>query len=224
MIYGYNKEAKTLEYIWAANDSSVLINALSIDDDFILSFVPKHWISHMENAGLQIRNAWHDYYIYDLGARDFSASFKHDLLRYSEIDIASEITLQCKEQSRGFTGQTPKWFYQWLNNSNIKDTAVLVSRTADDKITGLACVGLYGHDSSNGPIVWIKEVAASPSFQRRGIGKGLVSKALICGKERGARKAFLAVDEDNTNAIRLYKSLGFKPSKEDSEINMIKKR
>lgn len=221
LMLGYNREANIHEYIWAANDVNSLMCSLKHNDKYILSFVPKEWVSELSSNGMQIRNAWHDYYIYDLDIKNFNSNHEYDLLKTSEMNAASEITLQCKGQSRGFTGQSPEWFIEWLNSTDIKDTAVLVNRRNDDKITGLVCVGLYGHDSSNGPIVWIREAAVSPAFQGKGIGRNLISNALVYGKQRGAKKAFLAVDEDNTNAIGLYKSLGFKASKEDSEITMM---
>jgi len=222
LMFGYNREAKIHEYIWAANEVNVLIHSLKYNGEYFLSFIPREWIASLESAGLQIRNAWHDYYLRNLNEKEFKITSKYDFLKLSEINKASKITIQCKGQSRGFTGQTTKWFNAWLNSSDIKDTAVLVNRTDDNEISGLVCVGLYGHNSDSGPIVWIREAAVSPEHQNKGIGRLLVSQALQYGREKGAKKAFLAVDEDNTSAIGLYESLGFTASDENSEITMIK--
>ena len=225
LLFGYNREAKIYEYIWAANHADILIDSLKHKEEYILSFIPKEWIINLENAGLRIRNAWHDYYLDDLDKKDIKTTSAYNFLKSTETDEASNITLQCKDLSRGFTGQTPEWFNEWLNEKDIKYTAVLVERTSDtsdDKISGLVCVGLYGHESDSGPITWIREAAVSPEHQKKGIGRKLITQALKYGIEKGAKKAFLAVDEDNKNAIRLYTSLGFKPGSDDSEITMIK--
>ncbi|MEX1376901.1 MAG: GNAT family N-acetyltransferase [Eubacteriales bacterium] len=223
LLLGLNREAKTYEYIWAANDADTLINSLKCDQVFYFSFVPKKWITTFENAGMHIRNAWHDYFINDLNKLNIECELPFDFLEPSEIDIASAITKECRDQSRGFTGQTSEWIKEWLcENENAKDTAVLVHRTSNNEIAGILCVGLYGHSSENGHTVWIKEVAVCPEYQNQGIGRKLISQALVYGKQRGAKKAFLAADEENINAIHLYTSLGFIASADDSEITMIK--
>ena len=92
----------------------------------------------------------------------------------------------------------------------------------DNEIAGIVCTGTYGHESKDGAVVWIREVAVKPKYQGQGIGRILVSQALQYGKQCGASRAFLAVDEENSGAIHLYESLGFVASKEAGEINMIK--
>jgi len=221
LLFGYNDESKIHEYIWAANRVNTLIDNLVYQNEYILSFVPKEWVLELKSVGLRIRNAWHDYFLYDLDKKELKKHSEYDFLKTSEIDYASKITIQCKGQSRGFTGQTSEWFNKWLNSHDIKDTAVLVNRAPDDSISALVCIGLYGGEGEGTPIVWIREAAVSPKHQNKGIGRILVSQALQYGRGKGAKKAFLAVDEDNKNAIRLYTSLGFAPSNDDSEITMI---
>jgi len=132
--------------------------------------------------------------------------------------------MSCCGKSRGFTGQTPHWVKSWIarEDDSIQNQAILIHRNDSNDIVGIVCVGTYGHESENGAIVWIREVAIMPEYQNQGIGRKLLKQALSCGKKYGAKKAFLAVDECNTSAIHLYKSFGFKPSEEDSQIDMIK--
>ena len=47
-------------------------------------------------------------------------------------------------------------------------------------------------------------------------------KALSYVKEHNATRAFLAADENNDSAIHLYKSIGFLPSDDESQIDMLK--
>jgi len=223
LLLGYNKEAKSYEYIWAANDIHVLIDSLKCKMPFFLSFIPGEWVVELQKAGLSIRNAWHDYFLNGLENINAENNCKTDYLALSEVKEASAVTFECKGQSRGFTGETPEWFEQWLNKGNdVQDTAVLVERTPTGVICGIVCVGLYGYENESGPVAWIREAAVKPEFQGKGIARKLISQALMYGKKRGAKKAFLAVDEDNTNAIHLYTSMGFAASKDDSEITMIK--
>lgn len=96
LVLGYNQEAETHEYIWAANNVYELLKSLKYIDKYIISFIPKDWVSELNSNGLQIRNAWHDYYLNDLDKKDFTVNSEYDFLKPYEIDIASEITLQCK--------------------------------------------------------------------------------------------------------------------------------
>ena len=75
-----------------------------------------------------------------------------------------------------------------------------------------------------GPILWIREyLAYSSRFQNKGIGRKLILKALAYGKKHNAAKAFLAADECNYPGIHLYTDIGFVPSEEKSQIDMIKR-
>jgi ribosomal protein S18 acetylase RimI-like enzyme len=223
LLLGYDKEAKCQQYHWAADSADKLIPQLTCQEPFLLTFVPEAWVPELEAAGLRVRNKWHDYFRPNLDdIRDISES-ELDYLSVDEVNTASALTLQCRGQTRGFTGQTPAWFAQYLRgDGSVKNPAVLVYRLPNGEIAGLVCTGTYGHDEEKGAIVWVREVAVSPQHQNRGIGRRLVSLALQYGKRCGASKAFLAVDEENTGAIHLYESLGFVASKDNSEINMIK--
>lgn len=107
-------------------------------------------------------------------------------------------------QSRGFTGQTPEWIENYLHhNETVKNPAILPCRAPEGELAGILCTGTYGHDSKDGAIVWIREVAVKPEHQSKGIGRRLIAQALQYGKRCGASRAFLAVDEDNIGAIHL---------------------
>ena len=222
LLWGFNAESQAWHYHWAADSVDEMIPLLASDRSFILTFVPKEWVPKLESAGLKIRSVWHDYFRNNLedirGSQDAEINF----LSINEAEEAAKVTQQCRGLSRGFSGQSPDWFRQWLtNNDAVRDPAVLGYHLPDGELAGILCTGLYGQENPQGGIVWIKEVAVKPAHQGKGIGRHLITQALQYGKRHGAHKAFLAVDEANIGAIHLYESLGFVASNEEGEINMI---
>jgi len=57
----------------------------------------------------------------------------------------------------------------------------------------------------------VSELAVDPGARRRGIGRTLMTGAMAALRDLGCGKTHLAVDQDNTMAIGLYRSLGFLP-------------
>jgi GNAT superfamily N-acetyltransferase len=53
------------------------------------------------------------------------------------------------------------------------------------------------------------DIVTDAAYRNRGIGKAIVANLLYWGKEKGARRAYLAVVADNAPALRLYAKLGF---------------
>lgn len=229
LISGYNAEAKVSEYHYAANDYNNLLNRLDLTKEFLITFIPHEWIKKFEERGIKVRNAWHDYFIKDLSSVPINDNY--ELLKLEECKEASDVTMSCRGQSRGFTGQTEKWIKSWLNgteygciNSEIEDSTIIVSRNSENKIVGIICTGTYAHKSVEGATVWIREIAVQPEYQNKGIARRLINQAITYGKKNGAKRGFLAADECNDTAIHLYKSIGFKPSDEESEIDMINEK
>lgn len=222
LLYGYNNTAKMFEYCWAANFAEDIIERIEKVQCFI-TFIPREWIMIFENVGFSIRNAWHDYFRNSLS--DISNEVDEAIvLEHAECKEASEVTISCRFQSRGFTGETEEFMKEWLSNSdeNNRYSTVFIEKNNLGKIIGLVCTTTYGHDSKKGPISWIREVCVRPEYQNRGIARKLIMQALSHGKKNGATRAFLAADERNENAIHLYKSIGFEPGQEDSQTDMIK--
>lgn len=57
--------------------------------------------------------------------------------------------------------------------------------------------------------MYIAELFIHPEFRRQKIGYSLLTEAMQWGKNLGASKYWLHVENDNTKAIVLYKKLGF---------------
>lgn len=170
--------------------------------------------------------AWNDYFNNDISKGvEYIETIEN--LKNCDCKEASEVTLSCRGQSRGFSGQTEEWMKQWIEGmesnavtSGCKDNAVLVHRE-NNHIVGIICVAIYGHESEKGAILWVREIAVRPEYQRRGIAKKLLSQALFYGKCHGAKRAFLMADECNEHAIKLYESMGFVANKNEAQNDMI---
>lgn len=228
LIYGFNYECKINEYHWATNSVEYIIDCLKDKKEFLVTFIPHEWVQKLEEVGLIVRNAWHDYFKFSLNEIDPSDDF--EFLIIEECEEASKVTMMCKNQSRGGTGQTSKWMKEWISNTEdsgsntgTRNNGIIIERGTNNEIIGLICVATYGHESKKGPILWIREVEVIPKFQNIGIGRKLILKSLAYGKKHNAARAFLAVDECNASGIHLYTSIGFVPSEEKSEIDMIKR-
>lgn len=55
----------------------------------------------------------------------------------------------------------------------------------------------------------IQNVGVTPAHRNRGIGRGLLYRALKGFQDAGAHRAFLEVTAENVGAIRLYQEVGF---------------
>ncbi|MFE5867699.1 GNAT family N-acetyltransferase [Streptomyces roseifaciens] len=64
------------------------------------------------------------------------------------------------------------------------------------------------HSAWNDRLV-IADIRVAPGHRGRGIGPGLMERALAHGRERGARTAWLEVTNVNTPAVRAYRRMGF---------------
>ena len=222
LLGGINDAAKEYEYCWAAKSAEDVISKIE-KEKCLITFIPKEWTNTFEKVGFSIRNIWHDYFKKNLD--DVQNEVENAVkLRDEECLQASEVTLSCRNQSRGFTGESEIFLKEWLSNSDEDDQnkTIFVQKNESGQIVGLVCTNTYAHDSEKGAVAWIREVCVRPEYQNRGIARMLIMQALSYGKAKGAKRAFLAADEMNDNAIHLYKSIGFEPSLEDGQIDMIR--
>ncbi len=217
ILKGWYPDEAMMEFVWSANAPQPVIEAIG-GEPGMLSFLPRAWVAAFEAAGFSVRNVFRDYRKNDLA--DVPADLFCEIL--TEAAEAAAVANACVGQSRGFTGATPKLMRQWIDGSpeGVRNAAVLGIRDVCETLCGIVMTGVYGDKSEKGSVAWVRAVAVHPDHQNCGHGRALVSAAISHGKQHGATRGFLAADDENTNAIHLYESLGFVPTAGEGEIAM----
>jgi aminoglycoside 3-N-acetyltransferase I len=67
--------------------------------------------------------------------------------------------------------------------------------------------------SSAKPEIFIYDVAIRTEYQRKGIGRKLITALLALAKEKGVSEIFVAAHTEDTHALKFYQSLGGKAEK-----------
>lgn len=232
LLWGRNEQQGCFEAHWAADEAEPLCDALrDLPRPLIISFVPPEWQERLQRDGFREAAVYREYWLHGLQTRPDSAAADRMLsvLRADECEEAALLTLACRDQSRGFQGETAAWFRAWLQGEEVgslqsaaTDCTVLTAREADSgAILGLACLAIYGRERAEGPALWLREIAVHPEQQGKGWGRRLLEQALLYGRQRGATRSFLMADELNERAIGLYLSFGYEPNQEEPQIDMI---
>lgn len=84
-------------------------------------------------------------------------------------------------------------------------TRVVVALDGD----GTLCGAITTEFSAWNSRLVIADVRVAPGHRGRGVGRGLVDRALDHGRELGARTAWLEVSNVNAPAVRAYRRMGF---------------
>ena len=74
-------------------------------------------------------------------------------------------------------------------------------------------VGTIQGVMDRGPIGAIQNVGVAPEFRGQGLGRALVRKALDGFRQAGLRRAYLEVTAENSSAVQMYRTVGFRRSK-----------
>lgn len=228
LLYGYSVEDQYHQYHWACHEVNHLIEAMPQESaDVLITFVPREWVDSLKDAGFEMYAVWQEYFADTLQEVERIETVDH--IQPHEYDRVSEVTLACRGQSRGFSGQSTKWVKEWVEGmvpalpTYAANSTILVKRIGE-QIIGAICIATYAHDSEKGAILWIREVAVHPDHQRKGIARELIGEAYQYGVSVGAQRAFLMADACNDHAIHLYESMGFRGNAEEVEITMLKER
>lgn len=94
----------------------------------------------------------------------------------------------------------PYLWDEWLADTG----GALLVAVADDHPVGLVHVRMMSSEEG-----WIEGVRVDPAAQRQGIGRVLVSRALVAARERGATVARFLTGRDNLPSQALFARFGF---------------
>jgi aminoglycoside 3-N-acetyltransferase I len=81
---------------------------------------------------------------------------------------------------------------------------------------GVVVGGLTAHalpmTRSRSTELFIYDLAVKPEWQRRGIGRALISELIASGRKAGIGTAFVPADNEDTHALEFYRAVGGVPS------------
>ncbi len=225
-IRGYDPQIGIEEIYWAADSAEALIDAVRRScSAALVAFIPPEWKAALEKSGFQEYGILREYWINDIYELQLDEFGDYNFLCDEDFAAAADVTMKCRWQSREFHGESEDWFRQWAcgadpNAAECRNCCVLVHKEGS-KTAGIACVATYSHESNDGAVVWIRELAVAPEYQGKGVGKKLLLQSLKYGMDNGAKRAFLMADDLNDIAKALYTKVGFAPSAIDVQIDLI---
>lgn len=96
--------------------------------------------------------------------------------------------------------------HKYLENLlNKPDFLVLVAKHDNTVIGGLTVYVLHRYYSTK-PIAYIYDVGVMPNYQRKGIGKKLISYLTQYCEENNFEDAYVEAETDDTHAVNFYKT------------------
>lgn len=213
-----------LKIHWACENQESLIDGLNSlvsnykGKEITLAFVPAEFVQALENIGYHVKSEFTDFWIKDWDQVDLNKAMTADIrpLRKDEVAQASDVTLACKNLSRGFDGENEASIQEWLDGENNQIFAAHLNQ----EIVGICMMATYKKKDQT--VAWLRELAVHPNHQRQGIARSLAITGLKWGETHGASLSFLATDVENTPAINLYKELGYQQARGRGEINIHK--
>ncbi|RDY25415.1 GNAT family N-acetyltransferase [Romboutsia weinsteinii] len=120
---------------------------------------------------------------------------------YNEI-----LGLRVNKDQEGFIETTEKC----LEESNELELWRPVGIYSEDELVGFAMYGLFEDEDEDGR-VWLDRFMIGEKYQGNGYGKvGIEVLIKRLYKEYKCKEIFLSVYDNNPNAIKLYKRLGFR--------------
>jgi len=86
---------------------------------------------------------------------------------------------------------------------------IKVARDENGKAIGMVSAQLVISTAQGAPSAWVEDMVVSPALRAQGLGRTLLDAALQWAKDKGATRAQLLVDTENTPAVGYYRHLGW---------------
>jgi len=140
---------------FATDDFEALVKRIAdMTGKLRLHFVPREFATLLSEIGFIEWGEYVDFFNTDLSKMVMGLNNldEAEYLGVDDCDEVSTISKKCMLQSRGFEGETPEWFAQWLNENKV------IIQRRDFAIAGYCCVSIY----NEGTTLWIREIAVDP--------------------------------------------------------------
>jgi GNAT superfamily N-acetyltransferase len=130
----------------------------------------------------------------------------------SAADIADLVNLLSilfgieKDFNADFTKQQ-KGLDLLLKNSTT--ATIQVARNQADQVIGMVSAQLVISTAQGAPSAWVEDMVIDSAYRGQGIGKQLLQNALDWAKNKGATRAQLLVDIENSEALGYYQHLNW---------------
>ncbi len=115
----------------------------------------------------------------------------------------------------GYAPETENDYQHWLNWPYF-DPSLWQVAWAGGEVAGMVLSFIDSHENEmfHRQRGWTENICVRRPWRRQGLARALLTRSLYLLKERGMAEAALGVDTQNySGALRLYESVGFRPSK-----------
>ena len=86
---------------------------------------------------------------------------------------------------------------------------IKVARSENGKVIGMVSAQLVISTAQGAPSAWVEDMVISAPWRAQGLGRTLLDAALQWARDKGATRAQLLVDTENTPAVGYYRHLGW---------------
>jgi len=86
---------------------------------------------------------------------------------------------------------------------------IKVAKNHEDQVIGMVSAQLVISTAQGSPSAWVEDMVIEEDYRGEGVGKALLDEALVWAKNKGATRAQLLVDTENTSALGYYTHLGW---------------
>lgn len=90
-----------------------------------------------------------------------------------------------------------------------ENAVIKIAKNQQGLIVGMVSAQLVISTAQGSPSAWIEDMVIDEKHRSEGVGKKLLEEALMWAKKKGATRAQLLVDTENTPALGYYQHLGW---------------
>lgn len=96
---------------------------------------------------------------------------------------------------------------------NQNTASIKVARTSSGNVIGMVSAQLVISSAQGSSSAWIEDMIVAQDYRANGIGRELLNAVIAWAQSKGATRAQLLVDLDNTAAVGYYNHLGWESSR-----------